>query len=85
MKILVTGAAGFIGAHTCRQLLDMDMDIIGIDNINDYYDISLKEARLDWIAEHENAARFSSLKWILRIVSQWKCYLNNINSIALFT
>ena len=62
MKILVTGAAGFIGAHTCRQLLDMDMDIIGIDNINDYYDISLKEARLDWIAEHENAARFQFIK-----------------------
>jgi UDP-glucuronate 4-epimerase len=62
LKILVTGAAGFIGAHTCRQLLDMNMDIIGIDNINDYYDISLKEARLDWIAEHKNAARFQFIK-----------------------
>ena len=38
------------------------MDIISIDNINDYYDTSLKEARLDWIAAHENAARFEFIK-----------------------
>jgi UDP-glucuronate 4-epimerase len=62
MKILVTGAAGFIGAHTCRQLLDMDMDVVGIDNINDYYDTSLKDARLKWIAGHQNAERFSFIK-----------------------
>ena len=62
MKILVTGAAGFIGAHTCRQLLDMDMVIVGIDNINDYYDTSLKDARLDWIAEHANSSRFQFIK-----------------------
>ncbi|MDT0627701.1 NAD-dependent epimerase [Alteromonas sp. W364] len=62
MKILVTGAAGFIGAHTCRQLLDMNMEVVGIDNINDYYDTSLKDARLDWIAEHQNAAQFTFIK-----------------------
>ena len=62
MKILVTGAAGFIGAHTCRQLLDMGFNIVGIDNINDYYDTSLKDARLDWIAEHEQAANFQFIK-----------------------
>ncbi|PKN13070.1 MAG: capsular biosynthesis protein CpsI [Deltaproteobacteria bacterium HGW-Deltaproteobacteria-4] len=45
-KILVTGAAGFIGYHTCRQLLESGYEVVGIDNLNDYYDVSLKEARL---------------------------------------
>ncbi|MBT1450666.1 NAD-dependent epimerase [Glaciecola sp. XM2] len=62
MKILVTGAAGFIGAHTARQLLSQEHDVVGIDNINDYYDVSLKQARLDWIAEHSNAAHFEFIK-----------------------
>ena len=47
MKILVTGAAGFIGSFLCKQLLETTNDeIIGLDNLNDYYDVSLKEARL---------------------------------------
>jgi UDP-glucuronate 4-epimerase len=46
MKILVTGAAGFIGFHTCKQLLETGFDVIGLDNLNDYYDINLKNARL---------------------------------------
>ncbi|WP_412971971.1 NAD-dependent epimerase [Glaciecola sp. MF2-115] len=62
MRILVTGAAGFIGAHTCRQLLDMKMSVIGIDNLNDYYDTSLKDARINWINDHENANDFSFVK-----------------------
>ena len=62
MKILVTGSAGFIGAHTARQLLDQNIQVIGIDNINDYYDTSLKHARIDWINEHENAANFTFIK-----------------------
>ena len=41
MKILVTGAAGFIGFHTARQLLDGGETVIGLDNFNDYYDVSL--------------------------------------------
>jgi UDP-glucuronate 4-epimerase len=45
-KILVTGAAGFIGYHTCKQLLESGYEVAGIDNLNDYYDVSLKEARL---------------------------------------
>ena len=40
----------------------MDMDVVGIDNINDYYDTSLKDARLDWVAEHTNAQRFTFIK-----------------------
>jgi UDP-glucuronate 4-epimerase len=46
MSILVTGAAGFIGFHVSAKLLDLGAEVIGIDNINDYYDVSLKQARL---------------------------------------
>jgi UDP-glucuronate 4-epimerase len=47
MKILVTGAAGFIGMHTCQKLLARGDEVVGIDNLNDYYEVSLKEARLE--------------------------------------
>src|SRR5437763_11498718 len=46
MKILVTGAAGFIGFHTAARLLDRGDEVVGLDNLNEYYDVSLKEARL---------------------------------------
>lgn len=46
MKILITGVAGFIGSHLAKKLIAQDHDIIGIDNINDYYDPQLKEDRL---------------------------------------
>ncbi len=46
MKILITGTAGFIGFHTARTLLDKGYEIVGLDNINDYYDIGLKYGRL---------------------------------------
>jgi UDP-glucuronate 4-epimerase len=46
MKVLVTGAAGFIGSHVCQQLLDRGDQVVGIDNLNSYYDVSLKQARL---------------------------------------
>lgn len=58
MKILVTGAAGFIGFHVTLRLLERGDTVIGIDNLNDYYDVSLKEARLAAIHAHGQAANF---------------------------
>jgi UDP-glucuronate 4-epimerase len=46
MKVLVTGAAGFIGMHTCERLLSRGDEVIGVDNLNDYYDPALKRARV---------------------------------------
>ena len=46
MKVLVTGAAGFIGMHVCERLLARGDQVVGVDNLNDYYDVALKEARL---------------------------------------
>lgn len=50
MKYLVTGAAGFIGFHVSQRLLAAGHQVVGIDNLNDYYDISLKQARLDQLS-----------------------------------
>ena len=52
MKILVTGAAGFIGMHTSLRLLARGDEVIGLDNINDYYDVALKQARLARLTPH---------------------------------
>ncbi len=46
MKILVTGTAGFIGYHLAKKLLERGDEVVGIDNINDYYDVNLKYGRL---------------------------------------
>ncbi len=54
MKVLVTGAAGFIGSTLARRLLERGDEVIGIDNLNDYYDVELKMARLSLISSHEN-------------------------------
>ncbi len=54
MKILVTGAAGFIGSATAHRLLDRGDEVIAIDNVNDYYEVSLKEARLARLEKRPN-------------------------------
>jgi UDP-glucuronate 4-epimerase len=54
MKILVTGAAGFIGFHTSKKLLDRGDEVVGLDNFNDYYDVSLKEGRTEILDAYDN-------------------------------
>ena len=54
MKVLLTGSAGFIGMHCIERLLARGDTVVGVDNLNDYYEVSLKEARLARIAGHEN-------------------------------
>jgi UDP-glucuronate 4-epimerase len=54
MKILVTGAAGFIGSFTARRLAERGETVVGLDNFNDYYDVSLKEARAQLLAGYDN-------------------------------
>ena len=73
MKILVTGAAGFIGFHTCLKLVNQGHDVYGIDNINDYYDPKLKFDRLNELGFNEvelklfknevKSAKFNSLRF----------------------
>jgi UDP-glucuronate 4-epimerase len=53
-RILVTGAAGFIGFHLSRRLLEEGTTIVGIDNLNDYYDVNLKKARLAILKKYDN-------------------------------
>ncbi len=53
-KFLVTGAAGFIGMHVCARLLARGDQVVGLDNLNDYYDVSLKEARLKRLIDKVN-------------------------------
>jgi UDP-glucuronate 4-epimerase len=60
MTILVTGAAGFIGYHVARRLLDRGDTVVGLDNLNSYYDVSLKEARLARLKE-QPGFRFTRL------------------------
>lgn len=59
MHVFITGAAGFIGANCAQQLLDQGHQVTGIDNMNDYYDVSLKEARLERLTTRDG---FSSIE-----------------------
>lgn len=66
MKILVTGAAGFIGYFTVKRLLELGFDVIGIDNLNDYYDPNLKWARLNDLGIDNlssQSSKYSKLKF----------------------
>ena len=54
MNILVTGAAGFIGFHVCKKLLQDGNQVIGLDNLNDYYDPKLKKSRIKILTKYRN-------------------------------
>ncbi|MFM2320247.1 MAG: hypothetical protein RLZZ215_2868 [Pseudomonadota bacterium] len=58
MQVLVTGAAGFIGMHVALSLLNRGDSVIGLDNLNDYYSVELKQDRLKHIQEHDTEQRF---------------------------
>jgi UDP-glucuronate 4-epimerase len=61
MKILVTGTAGFIGYHLAKKLLERGDEVVGIDNINDYYDVNLKYARLNELGIDKESIKENSL------------------------
>jgi len=54
MYVLLTGAAGFIGFETAKKLLSLGCKVVGVDNLNDYYDVRLKQYRVDILNEHNN-------------------------------
>ena len=54
MKVLVTGTAGFIGSHLAMRLLERGDEVVGFDNMSDYYDVPLKKARLARFIHHPN-------------------------------
>ncbi|MEQ8745998.1 NAD-dependent epimerase [Pyruvatibacter sp.] len=60
MRILITGAAGFIGFHTAQALLARGDQVVGVDNLNHYYDVSLKNARLDILRQNPNFTFFKA-------------------------
>lgn len=74
MRILVTGSAGFIGFHVAKALLERGDEVIGIDNFNNYYDPSLKEARTDQIRDNDrytlHRANIASYEDVLRIMQE---------------
>jgi nucleoside-diphosphate-sugar epimerase len=61
-KYLITGAAGFIASQVCQEILDQGNQVIGLDNLNNYYDIRLKKWRLAQIEKHPNAQNFTFIE-----------------------
>ncbi len=62
MRILITGVAGFIGMHLALQLLQRGDEVVGIDNFNDYYDVTLKERRLQRVIDADAAGKFTFIR-----------------------
>ena len=76
MKILLTGAAGFIGYHLSKELLERNFDILGLDNLNDYYDVGLKLDRLKILESYDN---FNFIKADISDLDQMTQIFNNFN------
>lgn len=85
MNILVTGAAGFIGFHLCKKLLSCGYNVIGIDNINDYYSVQLKKDRLSILLKEKNfkfVYQNLSEKKSLEVIFSQECITHVINLAA---
>ena len=83
MKVLITGVAGFIGFHLAKKLLDKKIKVIGIDNLNNYYETSIKLQRLKILKKYSN---FKYIYGDLKNISVFKKkeLKNNINYIFHF-
>ena len=62
MKVLVTGVGGFIGFHVSKYLLERGDTVVGLDNLNNYYDVSLKKARLARLKDNERFGGFEFVR-----------------------
>ena len=62
MRVLITGVAGFIGMHLALKLLERGDEVVGIDNFNDYYDVTLKQRRLQRVVDADSAVRFKFIR-----------------------
>ena len=80
MNYLVTGAAGFIASQVCSQLLDQGEKVVGVDNLNDYYDVRLKEWRLQQLENHPNAKNFDFEKLDIEKQESLKALFKNQGS-----
>lgn len=71
-KILVTGSSGFIGFHLCMRLLNEGFNIVGVDNMNHYYDVALKKLRKDALIEASDSFSYSNFSFIEEDISNQK-------------
>ncbi len=76
MRILITGAAGFIGFHLCKKLLSLDHQVIGLDNINDYYDINLKYSRISELGIRKKEASVRNKLCISKLYKEKFKFIN---------
>ena len=72
MKILVTGCAGFIGSHVCERLLKQGNIVLGIDNLNDYYDVNKKKENLDILNKYDDFEFRKEDICDTNCISEWK-------------
>jgi UDP-glucuronate 4-epimerase len=84
-KYLVTGAAGFIASQVCNKLLDQGDQVIGVDNLNDYYDVRLKNWRLNQLNEHPNTHSFTFIEMDIEDQSAlWALFDSEVSFDAVF-